>query len=518
MVLPLLKKCLCNKLTIKNKVGSSPTLFFISLLSFCSAKAQYNLVPNPSFEVYVNCPSGNKQPPPPPWIYPTNVTPSYANSCTNSSICGVPYNGFGGGQNYQYAKSGNAYITIGFYSKNFANNQGRTYIQTKLNDSLQAGKYYIAGYYINLANTVKYATNNAGVLFTNNSIYVDTISTPFGVLNASPQIINYGNPVIKDTQNWVKISGVFKADGGEKYITIGNFKNDIQTKIDSTSKGLNANVSLIDDVFVIPLDSMPLKADAGRDSTIHIGDSVFIGSLTNGIDSLKWQILNTSITIDSTRPGFWVHPLANTCYVLTQTVNGFTSSDTVCITVQPLPLKFISYALRQAQGDKVENTWVTANEINVSHFNILRSTDGINFKAISKVKANNKSYNEYRYTDDRLQLTVDGSLYYRVESVDFDGRKQYSETRTLNFKPQTLNGVSIYPNPAKYFVTVECKGAKELLIIDYLGRTIKQFNNPTEHQTLNIKQLIKGIYVVKAIINNGDIKTEKLVIEKCLYS
>jgi len=511
---------LCNKLTIKNKVGSLPTLFFLSLLFFYNAQAQYNLVPNPSFEVYVNCPSGSKQPPPPPWIYPTNVTPSYANSCTNSSICGVPYNGFGGGQNYQYARSGSAYITIGFYSKNFANNQGRTYIQTKLNDSLQAGKYYIAGYYINLANTVKYATNNAGVLFTNNSIYVDTISTPFGFLNASPQIINFGNPIIKDTQNWVKISGVFKADGGEKYITIGNFKNDIQTKIDSTLKGLNANVSLVDDVFVIPLDSFNLQADAGRDSTIHIGDSVFIGSLTNGIDTIKWQNQNTGIAIDSTRPGFWVHPLVNTCYVLTQTVNSYTSSDTVCITMQPLPLKMLSFtAMYQptpspSKEGNVLLQWQTANEINVSHFNILKSTDGMNFKVIGKVKANNKSYNEYGFTDyvGNLEFGI-SNLYYRIESVDFDGRKQYSETRTLNLRPQTLNSIIIYPNPAKDYVTVECKSGKELMIIDYFGSAVYRSKIENRPLTVNLKQFAKGLYLVKVKANNGEMKTEKLIVE-----
>ena len=62
-------------------------------------------------------------------------------------------------------------------------------------------------------------------------------------------------------------------------------------------------------------------------------------------------------------------------------------------------------------------------------------------------------------------------------------------------------------------VSIDCKDAKELFIVDYLGRTIKQFNNPTQLLTINCKLLTKGVYVVKATMNNGEIKTEKLVIE-----
>ena len=487
------------------------------MISF-GGRGQTNLVPNPSFEVYVNCPTTNKELAPYPWFYPTNISTCYVNTCSSSNLYGVPNNTLGGGQNYQYARTGNAYSGLGFYSKMLNPNigGGRNYIEVKLNDSLISGKFYLGTYYICLANNVKLATNNAGILFSKKAVYVDTLIQKFGILNANPQILSYSNPIIRDTQNWTKVSGVFLAQGGEKFITIGNFGNDGHTFVDSVlSSGLNVSVYSIDDVSVIPLDSFNLKADAGRDSTIHIGDSVFIGSLTNGIDSLKWQNQNTGIAIDSIRPGFWVHPLANTCYVLTQTVNGFTSSDTVCITVQPLPLKFISLTLYPSptERDLIVAKWTTANEINVSHFNILKSIDGMNFKIIGKVKANNKSYNEYVFTYNGQLSTVDGSLYYRVESVDFDGRKQYSETRTLNLKPQTLNSVSIYPNPAKDFVTVECKGAKELLIIDYLGRTVYRSTVYSRPLTVNTKEFNKGIYIVKAIMLNGEVKNEKLIMQ-----
>ena len=135
MALPLLKKCLCNKLNKKNKVGKLPTLFFLSLLFFYNAQAQYNLVSNPSFEVYTNCPTTNKELAPYPWFYPTNISTCYANACSSSNLYGVPNNTLGGGQNYQYARTGNAYVGLGFYTKILNPNigGGRNYIEIKLN-------------------------------------------------------------------------------------------------------------------------------------------------------------------------------------------------------------------------------------------------------------------------------------------------------------------------------------------------------------------------------------------------
>ncbi len=484
------------------------------LLIFNSGFSQTNLVPDYSFEQYTVCPTLGT-PPPAPWYEPTNYGGAgYFNGCSGDLYTGIPSNTSSSGC-YQYPRTGNAYI--GLFYLNFGM---RNYVQIKLNKTLIANKRYYCEHFVNLPEGARFACNNVGMLFTQTSVYVDTANYSYGVLPANPQILNYGNPIIIDTMNWVKVSGIYTAQGGEQYLTLGNFKYDSNTvKKEVNPNGYYGAGYIIDDVSVYELDSFNLKADAGRDSTIHIGDSVFIGSLTNGIDSLKWQIQNTGIAIDSTRPGFWVHPLANTCYVLTQTVNGFTSSDTVCINVQPLPLKMLGFtAMYQptpspSKEGNVLLQWQTANEINVSHFNVQRSLNGRDFINIGKVVANNKSYNEYGFIDDIKDLELGiRNLYFRIQSVDFDGQKQYSTIQQITIKHQTPN-IVLFPNPAKEFVTVECKGAKELLIIDYLGRTIKQYNHPTEHQTINTKQLTKGVYVVKVFMNNGDIKTERLIIE-----
>ncbi len=501
------------------------------LLFFCGENSkvysQYNLVPNSSFEVYITCPNTINDPPPLFWYQPTSYQYQnglYSNSCSMNPLSGVPRNGDG----YQYAHTGQAYVILETYD---GNNSSRFYFQTKLKDSLKMGHCYYIEFFVSASDKVTYGSNNVALLLTKKTVYIDTLNDPRGVLNANPQILNYGNQPIDDTLNWIKVGGIYTALGGEQYITIGNFKEDNQTSIKSIQpfvSGLcNCAGYYLDDVSVIPLDSMPLQADAGRDTTIHTGDSVFIGSLTNGIDTIKW-LQNGIIPIDSTRPGFWVHPLVNTCYVLTQTVNGYSSSDTVCVNVQPLPLKFIQFTaaptppkvgLIQAKMD-----WETVNEINVSHFNIQRSINGRDFITIGTVRANNKENNKYNYIDGirNWELGI-SKVYYRIEAVDFDGRKQYSGIR--NVELGIRNGVSVYPNPAKDVVHVMGKDIKEVRIINYLGQLVHKeiallhssqllaMTSNTQLLTINCTLLTKGLYMVQIILTNGTIKNEKLVVE-----
>ncbi len=174
-----------------------------------------------------------------------------------------------------------------------------------------------------------------------------------------------------------------------------------------------------------------------------------------------------------------------------------------------LPLKLLSFSA-QKENNNVLLNWQTANEVNVSHINVQRSFNNKDFIDIGKV---NVGVSSYLFLDDKLPNTHDKlTLNYRLEIVDKDGSKTYSEIRQLAIDNRQM-AINIFPNPAKDIVNIECVGAKQLLIIDYFGRTVHQSTVDSRPLTVNTKQLIKGIYVVKAVMNNGEIKTEKLVVE-----
>lgn len=506
---------LTNLLTIRN---SHKLVMAISLFLSHSLNAQTNLVPNPSFEQYTNCPNNTqgvylqKSSKPDYWYKPDLRNALYSNKCTNNQpLDGIPYNRAGGGISYQYPRTGDGYFTM-FYDNGVANSCN--YIQIKLSDSLKLNKKYYAEYFISLSNTFNLACNNQAMLFTNNAVYADTVNhTCF--LQGNPQITNYSNPIVTDTMGWVKVSGIFKAQGGEQYLTLGNFKGWINTqrKIIQTDF-YDGSAYYVDDVAVYNLDSFCLKADAGKDAILRLGDSIFIGSYTNGIDTLLW--LENGITrIDSLRPGFWVKPTAigTNYYVLQQTVNGCFSSDTVYLNTI-LPLSFISYHVITTKEKFIKNIWQTSNEINVSHFNIQRSVNGKDFKSISKLKANNNLNNEYEFIDSTAKVDLENVLYYRIECIDKDGSKQYSTTKQVNIDKQKNINIHIYPNPAKDIVTITSNTIiKEIEIINKVGQILQKKKPNLNKQSMNFSLFPKDTYIIKTLLDNGKIEVQQLILQ-----
>lgn len=93
-----------------------------------------------------------------------------------------------------------------------------------------------------------------------------------------PQIQNDSLTVVSDKENWTKISGSFIATGGEQFLTIGNFFDDIQTVKNSTrvSNYPNNNYAYyyIDNVSVYACDS-PLVEEPQDDTTFVFIPNIF---------------------------------------------------------------------------------------------------------------------------------------------------------------------------------------------------------------------------------------------------
>jgi hypothetical protein len=493
-------------------------LLILLLINSLNVKAQNNLLLNASFEKYNICPinfgsaSNRRISEPDFWYKPDAKTANYYSTCFNNyPYDGIPCNFWGGGINYQWPRTGDAYLAMFYYNQN-ANN----YIQTKFSDSLKAGKKYYGEYYVSLINTLLKGCNNIAMLFTKNPIYADTSNNPYpSLLLANPQIVSYGNPIVTDTMGWVKISGIFTAQGGEQYLTLGNFKLASQTQFKQIApfgSGYNGSGYYVDDVAVYSLDSFCLQADAGLDTTITVGDSVFVGSYTNGIDTIKWY--NTAgQVIDSVAPGFWVKPTSNATYYVEQIVNGCFSRDTVTVTVQPLPLTMVNYQLLMFNEKQVMNNWLTANEINVSHYQIQRSVDSRNFETIGTVAAKNFASNEYSFVDElKAKDQQPKTLYYRIVGVDKDGKKTYSVVKSLELKVKSGDGIIVYPNPVKEVLHISTtQKIEEVKLYDVMGKELEVKKcHHLNHLSLNIGHYAKGVYLLAIKTTNG-YEVQKLV-------
>ncbi len=190
-----------------------------------------NLISNPSFEKHRRCPDKidpvgvlkivNA------WFQPTYGSADYYNVCGERE-CFVPNNKLG----FQQARTGEAYCGIYCSKDNY-----REYLQTQLKRPLKRGQKYRLSFFVSLSEYSTGAVATIGGLLTSERIHDTTRSilmkkevfriTPrisqITSVYYEPQVVNAVDRVLLETEAWMEVRGEFVAEGGEEYLTIGNF-------------------------------------------------------------------------------------------------------------------------------------------------------------------------------------------------------------------------------------------------------------------------------------------------------
>jgi hypothetical protein len=219
-------------------------------LSLLTSLLGQNLVPNGDFEQHSACPTNLNQLYKTyfwfnPAIYPPNGgSPDYFNGCDSTNVAGVPSNWLG----FQQAHSGNAYGGIACWHFQYL---FREYLEVPLTAPLITNECYEFKMYANLKNLCQYTSDDIGVYFSDTIISGINYSTPLPYI---PQINNVqGN--FFNFNDWTQVSGTYCAHGGEMYLIIGNFYDNLSTTLVQTfiwpATGLV--YYYIDDVTLTPL-------------------------------------------------------------------------------------------------------------------------------------------------------------------------------------------------------------------------------------------------------------------------
>lgn len=265
-----------------------------------------NLVPNPSFENLVNCPTMESQVYlAEPWFSPIMCAFNDFDLCCSSDLyntchiinppfanVSVPMNDFG----YQWPRTGNGYAGIAVWIDNGA----RERIEVPLIDSLVKDRVYCLKMFV----VNKLAFLNPGFVLTNTSnlqflLTNDTLidNHPTGAVYYTPSVINPNNNIISDTSIWTEISGCFLANGGEKYLTIGNFYNNANSTVSNLSaegayyfiddvsveeyNGVNCNCPEFDSLLPEPKDTTYLLANVFSPNDDGLNDFWGVNFLDN---------------------------------------------------------------------------------------------------------------------------------------------------------------------------------------------------------------------------------------------
>jgi hypothetical protein len=199
--------------------------------------------------------------------------------------------------------------------------------------------------------------------------------------------------------------------------------------------------------------------------------------------------------------------------IITGTINGtfatvnkpneylliYNSNSVVLRFSSTLPVSF-SYVDVKKEGTAAKLTWNIQTELNVLKYEVERSSNGNNYLKIGEVAA--ASLNQYTFTDAAPQ----DKNYYRIKSVDRDGKYSYSIVVTYN---QGKSSVSLraFPSPVNSKLNIQhpsATAANRILINAMDGRTLQTIfpAGGVQKTTVDVSGLNKGMYLVR--YSNGN--------------
>lgn len=202
-------------------------LLYIFILFPTNIFLGQNLVTNPGFEIYKNCPNGynvsSDKELVPGWRIPSPGTSDYFNRCDKTGRSGVPKNAMG----YMEAKEGKGYA--GVILSDFALiKQGqrnyREYLQNRLVAPLVKGTVYCVKFYYCIATHSRYSINRLGILFSE-----DKLGSDKNLIVKVPNIELDSLLLNQQKDAWIEFCGTYTAQGGERFLTLGNFYSDSRT-------------------------------------------------------------------------------------------------------------------------------------------------------------------------------------------------------------------------------------------------------------------------------------------------
>jgi len=151
-------------------------------------------------------------------------------------------------------KNGDKYAGIVAFS--YGDKVQRSYISAQMKYPMQKGMKYCVSMNVSLSELSKYASNQLAFQFTSKALQQDK-----GAIIGPSHVLHPQKKVISATYGWEKICGTFIAEGGEKFVTIGNFSTNDATKNEKTGKNnykgtpIIAAYYFIDDIQIKPIDS-----------------------------------------------------------------------------------------------------------------------------------------------------------------------------------------------------------------------------------------------------------------------
>jgi hypothetical protein len=163
-----------------------------------------------------------------------------------------------------------------------------------------------------------------------------------------------------------------------------------------------------------------------------------------------------------------------------------------------IPVELVDFTGKQAENGNVQLNWQTASEVNLTYFEVEKSSNGTTFKSLGKIKSKGqKEATNYDFTD----INFKDRAYYRLRQLYADGSSDYSKIITVAAAASRPT-VKITPSVSDDIWTVESDSDElrraQIEVFDANGRLM--LTQKGAEKLIKTGTLSRGLYFVKVTI------------------
>ena len=267
------------------------------------------------------------------------------------------------------------------------------------------------------------------------------------------------------TTSW----GVHEASFWEinSWITTGTHSYNTQKTVTLPDQAGNFNI-----FFAVTYD---IGGATTASLTNYTGYSVW----NDGVDVADWNKKQANLARDSGYT-YTLYSSGGKYYSISCAAASFGINTTKEV---PVPVELVSFSGLVNNGI-LNLKWQTATEKNNRGFEIQRKI-GTNWESIGFVNGNGTSTetNKYSFSDNLSNLTMAGSVFYRLRQVDYDGTATLSKEIEVSFNsiPTSFELSQNFPNPFNPSTAITYalpfESNVKLTVYNTLGQVVKELVN-----------------------------------------
>lgn len=171
-----------------------------------------------------------------------------------------------------------------------------------------------------------------------------------------------------------------------------------------------------------------------------------------------------------------------------------------------LPIELIDFYIIPIEN-RNQIIWKVVDEINIKHYDIEKSHDGLSFEKIATVYAQGEVYKitDYSFLDDDIANRIS---YYRLKIVDIDEQYSYSKIISTNSFVQELP--KIYSDANQ--LIIDNAQQSMMYLFDLSGKEILSAEITESRQIIPFNQnMTSGVFFVRFIYSNK-VHNQKIII------